>query len=367
MNRKVARLIECERLIRQLTAERDRLTAELNTDEFAPVDIGLALGLSPANAAYQAKWATRVETFFPNVFDAMAAGVISERSAHAIVDPTEFYPDEVAQRAVTDTLATAAGRTCQQLRRSIRGRLQRADNGLHAENRDAARRNRKVIIYDEEDSMATLSCSQPAEIAQAMYAKIDRIAQQETKNGRNLDEVRADVMAGLILEDPKTAGLKPLIQVTVPITALLGVDERPGQLDTGQLIPAPVVRELMSHPGTVFHRLLTDAAGQLLEYSPEIYRPKADVDRFIRTRHRTCVLPCCSHPSRSCDIDHAVAWPEGKSTGENLGPLDRRHHKWKHATKAKVDIADDGTTTLTTRWGLTYTTKPEPVEEPPPF
>jgi hypothetical protein len=78
-------------------------------------------------------------------------------------------------------------------------------------------------------------------------------------------------------------------------------------------------------------------------------------------------MPCCSHPSRSCDIDHATAWPEGKSTGTNLGPLDRRHHRYKHATKAKVTIADDGTTTLETRWGLTYTTKPEPVEEPPPF
>jgi hypothetical protein len=120
----------------------------------------------------------------------------------------------------------------------------------------------------------------------------------------------------------------------------------------------------MSHPGTVFHRLLTDEAGNLLEYSPEVYRPKADIDRFIRARHRTCVMPCCSHPSRSCDIDHATAWPQGKSTGTNLGPLDRRHHRYKHATKAKVTIAEDGTTTLETRWGLTYTTKPEPVEEP---
>ena len=367
MKQKLAQLIECERLIRATQAVKYRLIAELNVDEYAAVDIGLALQLSPANAQDDVDWATRVETLFPNVFDALAAGIISERSAHAVVDPTEFYPDDVAQRGVANSLATAEGRTCQQLRRSIRGRLQRADPAVHAEKREAARRNRKVVIYDEEDSIATIACSQPAEIAQAMYTKVDRIAQGEKKNGRTIDEVRADVMAGLILEDPKTAGLKPLIQVTVPIAALLGVDERPGQLDTGQLIPAPVVRELMSHPGTVFHRLLTDPAGQLLEYSPDIYRPKADVDRFIRTRHRTCVMPCCSHPSRSCDLDHAIAWPEGKSTGTNLGPLDRRHHKYKHATKAKIDIAEDGTTTLTTRWGQTYTTKPEPVEEPPPF
>ncbi|WP_211769325.1 HNH endonuclease signature motif containing protein [Kutzneria sp. CA-103260] len=262
-------------------------------------------------------------------------------------------------------METAEGRCCQQIRRSVQGRLQRADPAEHGRRREKRRRDRTVVLDDLEDGMAALKCEQPVEIAKMMYARIDRLARKEPKNGRSLDAVRADVLASLVLEEPRSAGSKALIQVAVPITALLGVDERPGQLDTGQLLPAPVVRDLMSHPGTVFHRLLTDPAGQLLEYSPGIYRPKAEVDRFIRTRHRTCVMPCCSHPSRSCDVDHAVAWPEGKSTGTNLGPLDRRHHRYKHATKAKVVIADDGTTTIETRWGQTYTTKPEPVEEPP--
>ena len=159
MKHKLARLIEVERLIRQHQAEKYRLIADLNIDEHAAVDIGLALQLSPANAQDEVDWATRVETLFPNVFDALAAGVISERSAHAVVDPTEFYPDDVAQRGVADSLATAEGRTCQQLRRSIRGRLQRADPAVHAEKREAARRNRKVVIYDEEDSMTTIACS----------------------------------------------------------------------------------------------------------------------------------------------------------------------------------------------------------------
>ena len=243
--------------------------------------------------------------------------------------------------------------------------MQRADPAVHLERREKARRDRKAVLYDDEDSMATLACQQPAEIAQAMYAKIDRIADQEAKNGRTIDAVRADVMAGLILEDPKTAGLKPLIQVTVPITALLGIDERPGKMAAGQLIPVAVVRELMSHPGTLFHRLLTDSAGHLVEYTPKLYRPKVGVDRFIRARHQTCVMPCCSHPSRSCDIDHATPWPLGESTGTNMAPLDRRHHRHKHATKAEVSIAKDGTATVKTRWGQTYVTKPEPLDEPP--
>ena len=365
MKEELARLIECERSIRRLEAEKLRLVAELNIDEFAATDIGMALQLSRSNGEYLVEWATRLATVFPDVLDAMESGVISERSAHALVDPTEYYSDELAQHVVATTLKTAQGRCAQQLRRSVQGRLQRADPAEHARRREESRRDRKVVIYDEENSISVLACHQPAEIAQAMYTKIDYLARKEPKNGRTLDAVRADILAALVLEDPQSSGLKPLIQVTVPVTALLGVDERPGQLDTGQLIPAPVVRELMSHPGTVFHRLLTDPAGQLLEYSPEVYRPKADVDRFIRARHRTCVMPCCSHPSRSCDIDHATAFPEGKTTGKNLGPYDRKHHRYKHATNAKVTIADDGTTTMTTRWRQTYTTTPDPLEEPP--
>ena len=365
MEEKVARLIECERVIRQTQSEQLRLIAELNVDHWAATDIAMALQLSPTYAKWLVERATDLATIHPNVLDALESGVISERSAQVMIDSTAHYSPELAQKAVTKTLETAAGRCPQQLRRSVAARLQRADPAEHARRREAHRRHRKVVIYDTDDSMATISTDQPTEIAQAMYTKIDHLARQEPKNGRTIDAVRADILASLVLEDPKSAGLNPLIRVTVPLTALIDVDDRPGQLDTGQLIPAGVVRDLMSHPGTVFHRLLTDPAGQLLEYSPDIYRPKADVDRFIRTRHRTCVMPCCSHPSRSCDIDHAVAWPEGKSTGKNLGPLDRGHHRYKHATNAEVTIADDGTTTIKTRWGQTYTTTPELLDEPP--
>ncbi|MEV6604582.1 DUF222 domain-containing protein [Kutzneria sp. NPDC051319] len=365
MNPEVARMIECEREIRRLQAEQLRLIATLDVDEWTAHDIGPALQLSPSNASDRVKWARTLHDVHPTVLDALHAGVISERSAHALVDPTEYYPPELAHRAIAKTLETAAGRSPQQLRRSCQARLQRADPAIHLQRRDAARRSRKVVLFDAQDGLGIVSCSQPIEIAHAIYAKIDRLAAHEPKNGRNLDEIRADVMAGLILEDPKTAGLKPLIQVTVPLTALLGVDERPGTLATGQLIPAPVVRELMSHPGTLFHRLLTDPAGHLVEYTPKLYRPKVGVDRFLRARHQTCVMPCCSHPSRSCDIDHATPWPVGESTGTNMAPLDRRHHRYKHATNADVSIAKDGTTTVTTRWGLTYVTKPEPLDEPP--
>ena len=91
MEQKVARLIECERIVRQTQAEQLRLIAELNTDEWFATEVQLALQLSPANAKYLVEWASNVAKVFPDVLDALEAGVISERSAHTIVDPAEDY------------------------------------------------------------------------------------------------------------------------------------------------------------------------------------------------------------------------------------------------------------------------------------
>jgi len=181
MKEKVARLIELDRVIRQSQAEKLRLIAELNIDEWAARDIAMALQLSQSNGEYLVKWATRVATVFPEVLEAMAAGVISEWSAHGLVDPTENYSPEVARKAVTKTLETAEGRCCQQLRRSVQGRLQRADPAGHARRCAERRRDRKVEIYDEVDGMAVLKTEQPVEIAQMMYAKVDRLAREEPK------------------------------------------------------------------------------------------------------------------------------------------------------------------------------------------
>jgi hypothetical protein len=59
------------------------------TDKYISVDLGMALQLFPSKAEVYVEFAVRVEKLFPNVTDAMTAGVITERSAHAIVDPAE--------------------------------------------------------------------------------------------------------------------------------------------------------------------------------------------------------------------------------------------------------------------------------------
>ena len=55
----------------------------------------------------------------------------------------------------------------------------------------------------------------------------------------------------------------------------------------------------------------------------------------------------------------------GEEHGHESGAVGSKDHRYKHATNAKVTIEEDGTATIKTRWGQTYVTKLEPVEEPP--
>jgi len=241
MNTEVARLIECECEIRRLQAEQLRLIVDLDVDEWTAHEIGPALQLSPSNAEDRVRGARTLDTLYPNVLDAMAAGVISERSAHSIVDPTKDYADELAQRAVS--------------------RLWRPPKAAVPNNCVVPARPGCSVpillcisLVARRPAATAKSCSTTRKTASPPWPASSRWRSPRpctpkstgspsgSRTTTAISTVRADVMAGLILEDPKTAGLKPLIQVTVPITALLGVDERPGQLDAGQLIPAEVVR-----------------------------------------------------------------------------------------------------------------------------
>ncbi|MET0928617.1 MAG: hypothetical protein ABWX74_03820 [Aeromicrobium sp.] len=52
-------------------------------------------------------------------------------------------------------------------------------------------------------------------------------------------------------------------------------------------------------------------------------------------------------PAFLCDMDDREPWPEGRTTGDNLGPLCRRHHDYK------------GHGILT--WSTLPTPRPEPI------
>jgi hypothetical protein len=157
---------------------------------------------------------------------------------------------------------------------------------------------------------------------------------------------------------------RTLVQVTVPLSTLMGLDDQPGELAGYGAIPAGVARDIAA--GGTWKRLLTDPlSGTLLNYGRTTYRPPAGLADFVRARDHTCVFPGCSRPADACDIDHRKPHPEGPTSEDNLECLCRHHHRLKHEAGWTVEY-HNGVHTWTTPDGHRYHRQPHPIAEPTP-
>ncbi|MGE2732248.1 DUF222 domain-containing protein, partial [Mycolicibacterium vaccae] len=93
---------------------------------------------------------------------------------------------------------------------------------------------------------------------------------------------------------------------------------------------------------------------------PELhYTPSARLAEYVRARDQFCRHPGCTVPAERCDIDHVVPWPYGPTHPSNLACKCRTHHLGKTFWDGWTDSqAPDGTVTLNTPTGHTYTTTP---------
>jgi hypothetical protein len=155
---------------------------------------------------------------------------------------------------------------------------------------------------------------------------------------------------------------RPVVNLTVPYTTLIGLTDDPGILSGGHPVPADYARHLAHAPGATWHRMLTDPAGRFLELSTHSYQPTDPIWRTTTARDHTCIWPGCTRPSALCECDHRVPHPTGPTCIHNLAPLCGRHHQVKHADGYHLAANPDGSYTWTTRHGSTFTT---PATEQP--
>ena len=109
------------------------------------------------------------------------------------------------------------------------------------------------------------------------------------------------------------------------------------------------------------------------------YTPPPLMREQVILRDRTCVFPGCTHPARSCDLDHITGYTPDHQAGpdrldrtgqthpDNLAPLCRRHHRIKtHGRWHYTRDPDDGSYTWTTPTGATYTVDQHGTRHPHP-
>ena len=165
---------------------------------------------------------------------------------------------------------------------------------------------------------------------------------------------------------------KPLIQIVIPYSTLIGADDQPAELVGHGPIPASLAREAAAEG--VWRRLVTDPlSGTLLDHGRSTYHPPAGLADHVRARDVYCRAPGCRQRAADAELDHVVAWSDGGTTSENnLRSYCSGHHRLKtHAPGWRVQAHSDGSLTWTTPTGHQHTTRAydyraEPPPTPPP-
>ena len=162
-----------------------------------------------------------------------------------------------------------------------------------------------------------------------------------------------------------TPGPRPEIQVIVSLSTLLGLADGLAEVPGLGPVPAEVARTLAAD-GT-WRAWIADASGAITCTGSRGYVPSAALARLVRAREPHCRFPGCRQPATRCDLDHAVPWPRGATSPENLGPLCRRHHNFKTHSAWLLDAhppsSPPGSPTSGWRWrtpaGFTINDNPE--------
>jgi hypothetical protein len=460
-------------LARRRPAERTpaappgKFPAELS--EFIGDEIAAALTLSARTADTYLGLALDLALRLPDTARAQRAGVIDHLKARLIAEATRILTDADA-RAVEARILPGAGRqTLGQLRASVNRAVLAVDPAAATRRREQAQKDPRVRRWQEDAGTAALAGFglPPADVLEADQ-RITARAQALRDAGLpgSLDDLRAraylDTLLGqdiLLRQDtlpcqhstsvqnstpaqpshpnpshssasqPGPAGsdaasvtmsptksepaqrrLAVLLNLTAPLTTLLGLGDDPGSLTGFGPLDASLARDLAAlaanHPASCYCLTVTDDDGRPLGHGcargrpPNLgpgsgsgpspgrppprhpgpftvtinplaqdpcdhrhqepgYQPSRQLRHLIWARNPTCSAPGCRRPATQCDLDHTVPFDQGGRTCEcDLAPLCRHHHRCKQAEGWRLDQPQPGVLCWTTPAGRHYVTTP---------
>ncbi|GAA3632497.1 hypothetical protein GCM10022200_14270 [Microbacterium awajiense] len=405
-------------------AEPTRSDAEVARRSVA-AELAAALRVSDRTVQRQLAEAERLVGSFTETLTSLQKGRISLAHARIIVEAGDriTHPELIADYEAS-VLAYAEAESASRLRPIAKRRAEWYLDETIRERHAAAARTRAVQVYDVDDGMAEMLLTGPAVIVYGIHDRLTRMAREVTdadaqairearealkaaeraaraaagdanatpaaideladaaeraRTGlddlvaarRSLDEIRADLVADLLLAadpvahvgsvDTGLAAIRATVQVTVPVLTLLDspVDD---PFDAVTLaghgpIDPDTARELArTAPG--WDRILTHPiSGTVL--AVDRYQPSKKMRRLLAVRDRHCRFPGCRQSTARSDIDHTVAWVDGGTTAvENLSHLCRRHHTLKHHTPWSVVHKPGGVLEWTSPGGRVYPDHP---------
>lgn len=371
---------------------------------------GIALHTGPAEARARLAMAEQIHDDCPATLAALQEGRLSLRHAEQVVKAG--LPLDAGARASLDHGAVLLGeqRTARQLGKVLQKQAADLDARSFREQHADARAHRHVTIRDVGAGMSELLLCGPTVEVRSVFDRVDQMAREikkdrararrayEREHGRlpeegwaapvsggldgtdpgivaasdlrTLPQVRTDLLLDLLLTAEPSghelfasgtgAGLGEIragVQVTIPVTQLIGSDEGAAWLDDGTLIDADSARILAGNTAG-WERIFTRPDMGTIA-AVDHYRPTTQQRRAVLARDMTCRMPGCEVPGRSCDIDHGHDYARGGPTRiDNLEALCPAHHQMKHQAGWGVTQAAGGVIVFTTPTGHTVTDEP---------
>ncbi|WP_115787543.1 HNH endonuclease signature motif containing protein [Arthrobacter silvisoli] len=359
---------------------------------------------------------------FPAAFNALAQGRISLAHARVIQDAGAPLDDPAALARYESVVVPCAEKQAPgRVRRLAVREAEQAQPDPLADRHERAVAERHVRVTSQPDGMAELTAVLPAAVAYGIHDRLTQMARAHAEacaqtgppvgsaapgrshdENRNTDQLRADLLAELLLRGAPTAHDTPdgllaaitaRVDVTVPVLTLIDggpasaagsaatsnpaarrPEQVPAELDGRHPID-PVTARVLAGQATAWNRVLTDPfTGAVL--AVERYRPGEDLKRLLAARDTRCRFPGCGIRASDLDLDHTQDAALGGATeASNLAGLCRRHHMLKHHSLWKVRQTGAGVLEWTSPTGRRTTDHPpRPAtttvgtgNKPPPF
>ena len=306
--------------------------------------LGEAAGMSEGQVQHRLSFADTVRDHSPTTWNAFLDGRIDlarvREIGHTIdqlkrADSVHRLDQRVVGYAETHTVA--------ELRAWLRRFVQRVEADLAVERAEDERAKRYVSVKHGDDSMGWLSAYLPSHELAAIEDQYRKAARRPTDpdDDRTVAQREADsVVAGLLSTISRNgegsrsesgAAIDANIAVTIGADVLAGFN--PGfavSADGRWAVPAAWIAAVVGSGSTFWHRIVVDPITDDVLAHQYIGRLAPDILKIaLQFLHGTCQGPGCLVPAKFCDFDHRTPFPEGPTTGDNLGPFCRRHHGYK--------------------------------------
>jgi Domain of unknown function (DUF222) len=217
---------------------------------------------------------------FPPTLELLRCGQITYLHAMKLAEAVTGFDTETTAKIEQRVLARAADQTLSQFAASLRRAVIAADPRRAEQRHHDAIAERRVVFTPQDDAVTELWALLPAAGATVIETVLHSLASGQ-RDARSADQRRADALVDVftrVLGEPglpEQHGQRPAINVTVPISTLLGCDEQPAHLDGH----GPITATHRPPPRRRPHRHLAPADHRRHRPTPQLRPPHPPATR----------------------------------------------------------------------------------------